>query len=128
MRFGPMLSVLVLVWLLSGCAAEVPVVVAVGVVSGASVPVFGRTPVDMVVSVASGRDCSVVNLDKRERYCRTREKPPETPVFCTRSLGVVDCWEDPALLPGNPREVADGPRALTPEQERERTRRWPGLW
>jgi hypothetical protein len=121
--------IVVLPPLLSGCGAETPVVAgAVAVVSGASIPVFHRTPVDMVVSAATGRDCSVVNLDKGERYCRPKERAPETPVFCTRSLGVPDCWEDPAKLPNHPREIADGPRSLTPEQEAERTKWWPGLW
>ena len=70
----------------------------------------------------------MVNLDKGERFCHPREKPPEPQVFCTRSLGVPDCWADPSKLPNNPREIADGPRALTAEQERDRTKRWPGLW
>ena len=25
-------------------------------------------------------------------------------------------------------EIADGPRSLTPDQESDRTKRWPGLW
>ena len=25
----------------------------------------------------------------------------------------ADCWDDPAKLPGHPREIADGPRVLT---------------
>jgi hypothetical protein len=128
MRTGPTLSLLILASLLPGCAAEVPVAVGAAVISGASVPVFGRTPVDMVASGVSGRDCSVVHLDRGERYCRAAEKPPETPVFCTRSLGVPDCWNDPSLLPDTPHELADGPRTLTPEQEKDRTKRWPWLW
>ena len=121
--------VLVLPLLLSGCGPAAPVAeIGVAVVSVASIPVFHRSPVDLAVSAASGRDCSVVHLDKGERYCHPREKAPETPEFCTRSLGVVDCWEDPARLPNHPREVADGPRVLTPEQEADRSKWWPGLW
>jgi hypothetical protein len=37
----------------------------------------------------------------------------------------VDCWQDPAALPGQPPQVAAGPTALTPEQEAHRTRQWP---
>jgi hypothetical protein len=135
----------VLPLLLSGCGPEIVVRVPnVVVVSGAPAPllvgaavmaatgvasitIFHRTLVDMVVSVATGRDCSVVNLDRGERYCRPQELPPEPPEFCTRSLGVVDCWANPAKLPGHPREVADGPRTLTAEQEADRTAWWPGL-
>jgi hypothetical protein len=126
MRVGLALSVLVPPLLLAGCGPVAPV--AAGVVSGASIPVFGRSPVDMAVSAASGRDCSVVNLDKGEKYCRTREQPPETQPFCTRSLGVPDCWAEPDKLPGHPHQIADGPRALTAEQEKDRTKWWPGLW
>jgi hypothetical protein len=112
---------------LFGCGPDAPVVAgAVVVVSGASLPIFHRTPVDMLVSAVSGRDCSVVNLERREMYCRPKDRTPETPVFCTRSLGVPDCWEDPSKLPNHPREIADGPRSLTPEQNR--AGRWPGLW
>jgi len=119
----------ILVAPLLGCGPETPAVVgATAVASGATVPVFHRTAVDMLVSAATGRDCSAVHLDKGEAYCRPKEPPPERPPFCTRSLGVPDCWEDPTKLPDNPHEIADGPRALTPEQEKQRTSRWPGLW
>ena len=120
---------LVVLPLLAGCGPEAPAVVGVAAVASvASIPIFHRTPVDMAVSAASGRDCSVVNLDRGEHYCRPKEQPPEQPVFCTRSLGVPDCWENPARVPNNPREIADGPRSLTPDQESDRTGHWPALW
>jgi hypothetical protein len=89
-----------------------------------SIAAIGRTPVDAVWSLASGRDCSVVRLEKGQSYCREPLPPPEPPPFCTRSLGRVDCWKDPASLPGHPVGVADGPDRLTPAQERERTKGW----
>lgn len=133
MRFGLAPFLLVVSPLLSGCGPEAPVVAGVVagaavVVSAASLPVFHRTPVDMLVSAATGRDCSVVNLDRGERYCRPMELAPERPVFCTRSLGVPDCWANPEKLPNHPRQIADGPRRLTAEQEKDRTRSWFGLW
>ena len=129
MRPGLIPLILVLSLLLAGCGPELPAVASVtAVVSGASIPVFHRTPIDMAVSAASGRDCSVVHLDRGEQYCRPKEQPPEQPSFCTRSLGVPDCWENPLKVPNNPREIADGPRSLTPDQESNRTARWPGLW
>jgi hypothetical protein len=116
---------LVLLSLLSGCG---PTDVGIGVVSAASIPIFHRSPLDMAVSTASGRDCSAVYLDKGEHYCRPKDRTPETPEFCTRSLGVPDCWDDPSKLLNHPREIADGPRTLTEDQEADRTKRWPGLW
>ena len=96
---------------------------AAAAVGAGSVVVIGRTPVDAAVSLASGRDCSVVRLDRGRGYCRPEEPPPH----CTRSLGRVDCWREPPLALPMQRGVADGPATLTAEQEAHRTRRW-GLW
>ena len=40
-----------------------------------------------------------MRLDQGKSYCRPIEPPPEPPPYCTRSLGVADCWRDPASLP-----------------------------
>jgi hypothetical protein len=109
----------------AGCGSDATIAAAVSV---GSFPILHRSPPDVVISALTGRDCSVVNLDKGERYCRPKELPLEPPVFCSRSLGVPDCWAEPDKLPNKPREIADGPRVLTPAQETERTKRWPGLW
>ena len=127
MRAMQWLAMLGLPLLTSGCWGEASAIT--GVISGSTVPVFQRSPFDMIVSAASGRDCSIVYLDQRKPYCLAKEDPPEPPRFCTRSLGVPDCWDDPAKLPANhPPEIADGPRTLTPQQDENRTRRWPALW
>jgi hypothetical protein len=120
-----MKHILPLIWLLSGCAASPEQWVGGGMALGiGSIAVMGRTPMDAAVSLVTGRDCSVVRLEKRQSYCRPEEPPPEEPVFCTRSLGRVNCWKDPAALPGNPMGVADGPVGLTPAQEKDRTKGW----
>jgi hypothetical protein len=93
--------------------------------AGCSLAAIQRPPADAVYSCWTGRDCSAVRLDQGKSYCRPVEPKPEPPVFCTRSLGVVDCWQDPGTLPGRPRGVADGPAGLTPEQEADRVRTWP---
>jgi hypothetical protein len=57
----------------------------------------------------------VLRLDAGGTFCRDPQAPPDAPPFCTRSLGVVDCWTNPAALNGPPaRDVADGPGAPQP--------------
>jgi hypothetical protein len=111
---------------LSGCT-WVPEMIATAVIgtSAGSVSALGRAPPDVVVSLITGRDCSAVRLEQGKSYCRPTEPKPEPPPFCTRTLAAVECWQDPATLTDHPKEVADGPLTLTPEQEANRTRRWP---
>jgi hypothetical protein len=89
-----------------------------------SIAVMQRTPLDAMYSIVSGRDCSIVHWDQGKSYCKPAEPPPEPPPYCSRSLGVVDCWRDPGALPDHPPEVADGPRSLTPAQEADRHKGW----
>jgi len=107
---------------LGGCQPAPVVGLAAG--AAASVAVFGRTPVDMAVSLAKGRDCSVVRLDRGERYCKPAEAPPVAGPFCTRTLGQAECFADPDALPDRPAPLADGPVGLTAAQEKDRTARW----
>jgi hypothetical protein len=111
---------------LAGCAVDQNLAAFVGgaAVIG-SVTTFGKSPPDLVYSAITGKDCSVVRLDQGKSYCRPVEPRPPAPEFCTRSLGVPDCWQDPMALGPRYIGIADGPSALTSEQEANRTRRWP---
>jgi hypothetical protein len=108
---------------LAGCGVSenLAATMAVGANVG-SVATIQRTPMDAVYSWWTGRDCSVVRLDQGLGYCRPVDPKPETPPFCTRSLGAVNCWAEPD---GHLRGVADGPAGLTPAQEADRVRTWP---
>jgi hypothetical protein len=119
---------LMILLLLSACglSAEQATTLGVGVSVG-SIAVIQRSPLDALYSMVSGKDCSIVRWDQGKSYCRPKEPPPETPPYCTRSLGVVDCWRDPAKLPDRPPQVADGPSTLTPAQEADRNRGWPAF-
>jgi hypothetical protein len=123
----PMLIKLLPIGLLGGCGEPIgtTVVSSLLAVSLGPIPVIQRTPFDAVWSIHTGQDCSVVRWDKGLSYCRPVELPPVPPPFCSRSLGGVDCWADPASLGNRPREMADGARSLTPAQEAHRTRTWP---
>jgi hypothetical protein len=117
---------MILIPFLAGCGVTPESwVTLLGGVSVASVAVLGRTPFDAVYSAATGKDCSLVRMEQGKSYCRPEDPPPPAPVFCTRSLGVVDCWQRPDELPWRQRQVADGPTTLTAEQEAYRTRQWP---
>jgi hypothetical protein len=103
---------------LTGCVAAItpPVASALnvaGAVMVGSVAALGRTPVDAAYSLVTGKS-----------YCRATEPLPDALPYCTRSLGVVDCWRDPAAVANLGPDVADGARALTPVQEKDRTRGW----
>lgn len=106
----------------SGCSpAPWGVLAGVDVVS---IAVFGRGVGDIGVSAVSGRDCSVVRLERGQTYCAAQEAAPAPGPFCTRSLGTADCWEDPGNLPGRYSGVGDAPPP-TAAQERYRRARWP---
>ncbi len=132
-RLSPLLSfallpvALLAVLAMSGCG--VPWAEPTGAYLGAevaSVTIFGRGIGDLAYSAITGHDCSVVRLEQGQTYCKPQEPPPAPPPLCTRSLGLVDCWSNPAGLNGPlPRGLADGPNTLTPAQESDRTARWP---
>lgn len=77
------------------------------VVGGASLVFTGRTPIDHVASLATGRDCSAVRLERYQPWCAPLPGPPQPQPYCTRSLGAVDCWTSP--LPFSGRQLADPP-------------------
>jgi hypothetical protein len=111
----PRLALLAALPLLAGCSEA-----ALGpaaAVNGVSLMLAQRIVPDLVVSLATGRDCSVAWIDAGGTYCRDDELPPPPP-YCTRALGSVDCWPSP--LAGLPpaRALADGPPAAPPA-------RWP---
>lgn len=129
MHRPPPLTLLVLpVLALAACGSWTEPAGAFVAADAASVTVFGRSIGDLFFSGVTGRNCSVVRLDDGKSWCKPIEPPPAPAPFCTRSLGTIDCWTNPEALNGPPRRgVADGPGGLTPEQEANRTARWPGL-
>jgi hypothetical protein len=92
-----------------------------------SVAVIGRDIADATVSLARGQDCSVVRLDRGQSYCKPVPGPVEPPVYCTRSIGAVDCWREPPETVPPRRGVADQ-AVLTAQQQEYQARRWPYLW
>jgi hypothetical protein len=114
--------VLLLLTGLSGCAGYG--VEAFGAMEASSVAVFGRGVADLGVSAITGKDCSIVRLDKGQNYCAPRERMPEAPQFCTATLGNVQCWANPEAFVVLPHQLADAP-ALNAEQVKNVNARWP---
>ena len=115
---------LLLMLCLTACSDPAGVTTALVAAEAATVTVFGRGVADIGISAITGRDCSIVRLDKGQTYCAPRYLEPDEPAFCTRSLGVADCWADPANLPPGTRQIADTPPP-TREQTGYRDARWP---
>ena len=111
------LTLLLLLAALGGCAPVVGVDIA-------SVAVLGRGLGDVGVSAITGRDCSVVRLDSGKTYCAPRDDTPPRQPFCTRTLGVANCWADPYLVPQRQQELGYTPPP-TEDQLRYRSVRWP---
>lgn len=115
------LSSLAAALLLGGCGWEPPG--ALLAADAASVVVFGRGLGDIGYSALSGRDCSVVRLERGQTYCVPKAGPVRE-AFCTRTLATVDCWADPAIPAVARPNVADTP-APNVAQLRYRDAPWP---
>jgi hypothetical protein len=116
---------LCLMLLLAGCAGPGT---AAGIAVGANVlalTTIHRTVPDAVISLLSGKDCSMVRLDENKSYCRAPHPIPPPPPYCTRTLGDVTCWRDPQDLPDHAPQVAEGAQTLSSAQLANRDRRWP---
>ena len=105
---------------LGGCVAAA----ALGGAEAASVAVFGRDVVDIGVSAVTGRDCSIVHLDRRQDYCAPREQLSRAEPYCSKTLGTVQCWANPESFGVLPTKVGDTP-GYTPDQVRQIAARWP---
>ena len=106
----------------AGCAHPAALA-ALGAAEATSVAVLGRGVGDFVVSAISGRDCSIVRLDKGQTYCAPID-PPAPERFCTRSLGTPDCW-DPAVAAAMDRPGVGDTPAPSAAQAKYRAARWP---
>jgi hypothetical protein len=61
----------------------------------ASLAVTNRTLADHVISLASGKDCSLVRQQSGLTYCVEDERQVVAQVHCYRTLGSVDCYRQP---------------------------------
>lgn len=96
---------LMLCLLAGGCVAAV---------GAGTVALTDKTPVDHVVSLVSGKDCSLVRRQRGLAYCVEDEITLPVRVHCYPTLGEVNCYAAPDPFPGSQRQLgSDQPTTVT---------------
>ena len=62
-----------------------------------------KTMEDHVVSLVSGKNCSIVRTEKDQTYCEEDELVIKQNIFCYRTLATVTCYDRPDPNPGRRR-------------------------
>lgn len=65
------------------------------VVDGAVVMGTEKTMADHVISLASGKNCSLIRIEKGLTYCEEDELNPVPNLYCYRELAGVTCYKRP---------------------------------
>ncbi len=81
-------------------------------VDGAVVVATDKTISDHVISLASGKDCSLVRVERGMTYCEEDEVIPRPEVYCYRELGAVTCYDKPDLRRGDRGRLGDNEHNL----------------
>jgi hypothetical protein len=87
----------------ASCSAATPY----AMVDGATVITTEKTMADHVISLASGKDCSLVRLEQGTTYCEEDEVVPHPNLFCYRELAGVTCYDRPDLRRGESGRVGE---------------------
>ncbi len=85
-------AILACVAVLGGCAAATPF----GAVEAVSVMASDKTLTDHAISVASGKDCSILRKEQGKTYCVEDQVNPVYPQnYCYKTIGKVTCYDRP---------------------------------
>lgn len=87
----------------AGCAATI---------GAGTVAATNKTPVDHLVSLAIGKDCSVVRRHRGSTYCVEDEITPPVRVHCYPTLGEATCYSEPDPYPGGQRKLGSEQAAV----------------
>src|SRR5512147_2007345 len=85
----------------------------VAALGAGSVVATDKTPIDHVVSLVTGKDCSIVRQHRGLTYCVEDEITPPVRVHCYPTIGEVSCYGEPDPFPGHQRELGSGPAVAT---------------
>ncbi len=103
---------LVVLAAVSGCA-NIPVFAEA---EGVSTVLTKKTVTDHIVSLASGKNCSTVRVDRGQSYCVEDEINPPPKVYCYRTLGSVSCYNEPDPYKGGQKAIGRDEGALVKKQ------------
>lgn len=81
-------------------------------VDGAVVVATDKTIADNVISLASGKDCSLVRKERGMTYCVEDEVIPRPEVYCYRELAGVTCYDKPDTRRGDRGRLGDNDHNL----------------
>lgn len=101
MRFAALLSVFLF---LGACGAFPPY----AAVEGITVMSTDKTMADHAISLASGKNCSVIRKEAGQTYCEEDENPnPVSTLYCYRTLGKITCYKEANPHNGRQRKVGE---------------------
>lgn len=95
--------------MLGGCALPPALVATSAVAESTSMTATKKTVIDHVVSNAVGEDCSLVQLEEKGTYCQEKITVVRPPVYCTKTLAGVDCYDRPDPYGNGDRPLASPP-------------------
>ena len=106
-----LIAVFACLFLLGACGLLPPVAGAEAV----SVLGNDKTFSDHVVSITSGKNCSILRTQADLTYCEEDEPNLQPPIFCYRTLGNVTCYDRPDPHKGRHRIVnEESPNLVRP--------------
>ncbi|CAK0758603.1 exported hypothetical protein [Azospirillaceae bacterium] len=93
---------------LSGCFWET-VGAGAGAVTLGSLSATKKLPTDHLLSMATGRECSIVTFEQTGHYCPPNITVDRSGVYCYRTLGEVDCHQLPDPYQNGQSQLASPP-------------------
>ncbi len=97
---GPLAAALLTALLPGGCAAAL---------GAGAIAATGKTPIDHLYSLATGKDCSLVRKQHGLTYCAEDQPEIALAVHCYPTLGEATCYRTTDPYPGSQRELGGTP-------------------
>ena len=90
-------ALFVILLCVSACGSTAGTVALAVTANATSLIYTDKTLLDFGADAASGRDCSLLNIEKMEPYCqeRTEQDGSVATLYCYPTLGQPECYEKP---------------------------------